>query len=308
MEPSALTYMHAFLFIQKLQEIAPVHIVAGNHDHKRSHRLSPLVTLRDVFGCALYLDQDHFDHEGVRYHVVPYLTLENHVDGREELKPFQRSGQDVLLAHGYAYGSEISTPPEHVLLPAAIMEDSRWGRIMLGHVHQHTPVDSEGVAYYSGPLQPLDYGEMRVKPGYWLHTLSPEGIWTTEDRRLPYRKFRKWEWDQGERSMDEISQIILKSLEGVDCEGMIGKVVLSGCDAEFRTSALPQRWSQVWHDQGGIHLEVDFKTRASQELLEGAYDSVPSKLDVAYYNYVEENSPELLEKAKTIFSSLSKES
>lgn len=295
MKPSTRARGEAFRFVSGLRRAGlPVLIISGNHDHAKTSALSPLVHLGEFFDCQLATGQTHFDFGDLRVHCLPFPAIADACEGRAPLRPLQftDAGTDVLVAHAYAHGTNVASPPETVLVPAPLLEDPRIALSMLGHIHQHVCLEEGGNAFYCGPLERLNWGEQTLEPSYWLHRVGEGRLQGSEsvrvaslgDPALP-RPFRLIRVQQADRTVDEVNRLVRSRL-GEGLEGAVVRIVVTDCDEQLRTSALPRTWQEEVRKRGGLSCDLSLKSVASEHVLDVELADPPTRLDEALRSFL----------------------
>lgn len=167
-------------------ERAQVVIMAGNHDY---------ISLRSNYREFPWSDRVHmfysmdpqvldFPEINTKVYGLSYLQRDISEALYDDLKPEDKNGYHILLAHG---GDEKNIPINKKKLQA-----SGFDYIALGHIHK-PEIISERMAY-SGSLEPLDKNETGER-GYIIGSLSKVTDFTTKTdiRFIPssHREYRK---------------------------------------------------------------------------------------------------------------------
>lgn len=303
--PSTRARSAAFRLVGDLRsEKIDVFIVAGNHDHAQSSTPSPLIHLDEFFGCALALEQTHFDVPGVRFHMLPYQALAGLSAGTELAKfDLLTSGRNVLVSHAYVSHPDLGSAPERVQLPLALAEDPAFDLVLLGHIHQHRRLGER--IYYCGALERLNIGEIDAPTGLWLHELHRDG--THVSRSVPLadlgvaglpRPMRMVNVTHAGCGLDELHQRVMGALAEQTTPGSVIQVRVRDADPDLRQSAHPRMWREEAARLGVIHAEVQLRSRPLEETLNAELAPLPSRLDEGYRDYLTANErPDLVELA-----------
>ncbi len=177
MSPEAIKMM-SDLFVG-LADIAPYHMILGNHDMnlKNSGRLDAISPIVE------YLDHPniHFHKyasvvevaDGIDLHVLSIVDPENW----QENLPEDRV--NIALYHGSVVGSVTDSGWMMTHGDISLDELEKYDYAMLGDIHKtDQKVDSEGRARYPGSLVQQNHGETNDK-GYLIWEIKDKKTWTT---------------------------------------------------------------------------------------------------------------------------------
>ena len=177
MSPEAIKTM-SDLFVG-LADIAPYHMILGNHDMnlKNSGRLDAISPIVE------YLDHPniHFHKyasvvevaDGIDLHVLSIVDPENW----QENLPEDRV--NIALYHGSVVGSVTDSGWMMTHGDISLDELEKYDYAMLGDIHKtDQKVDSEGRARYPGSLVQQNHGETNDK-GYLIWEIKDKKTWTT---------------------------------------------------------------------------------------------------------------------------------
>lgn len=177
LSPEAIRMMSE-LFVG-LADIAPYHMILGNHDMnlKNSGRLDAISPIVD------YLDHPniHFHKyasvvevaEGVDLHVLSIVDPEN---WQKEL-PEDRV--NIALYHGSVVGSVTDSGWMMTHGDISLDELEKYDYAMLGDIHKtNQKVDNDGRAKYPGSLVQQNHGESNDK-GYLIWDIQDKNTWST---------------------------------------------------------------------------------------------------------------------------------
>ena len=177
MSPEAIKMM-SDLFVG-LADIAPYHMILGNHDMnlKNSGRLDAISPIVD------YLDHPniHFHKyasvvevaDGVDLHVLSIVDPENWQ------KDLPEDRVNIALYHGSVVGSVTDSGWMMTHGDISLDELEKYDYAMLGDIHKtDQKVDKEGRAKYPGSLVQQNHGESNDK-GYLIWNIEDKNIWST---------------------------------------------------------------------------------------------------------------------------------
>jgi hypothetical protein len=290
--PHPVAIQHCHRFLRHLREAGiEVLIVGGNHDHKHTTQPSPLLLAEEFEGCHLFLEQGHWDFMGIRFHCLPFEAIaELQRSDDAQLAPFEWAGCNVLVAHAYADGANISSPPEDVKIPPRVLHDERFSGVLLGHVHEHTQLDPGGNAFYCGALDRLTFKEASLgqAPAFWVHEIDPnsgdalEGLSPAMHSRdvligtgdIKPRPFSTIIIEQDGMTLEELDQVVLSRLDSVLAEhpGAVVTLSIVGADPQLRSSAYRAQWLRHARSRSALWLEPDFQTRTLHELMDTQFE------------------------------------
>lgn len=190
----------------RLAEVAPVVMVAGNHDHpRRLEAVAPLLELgRVTVGAELARpDQGGVVRpvDGVRVAMIPFVSQRNIVRAADLMessgdvhgnKYAERmahivdalcsdlSGDDVNLVVGHVmvHGGEVGGGERaaHTVFDYSISAQSfpsSLSYVALGHLHRHQRMAAAAPVWYSGSPIQLDFGEVEQKKGVVVVEAEP---------------------------------------------------------------------------------------------------------------------------------------
>jgi DNA repair exonuclease SbcCD nuclease subunit len=292
--PHPVAIQHCHRFLRRLREAGiPVLLVGGNHDHKHTSQPSPLLLAQEFEDCVLFLQQGHWDYQGVRFHCLPFEAIAEL--GRSEdarLEPFEYAPCNVLVAHAYADGANISSPPEDIKVPPVVVHDPHFSGVLLGHVHEHTRLDVGGNAFYCGALDRLSFKEAATGklPAFWIHDLDPTSadaltgvpavmeshdiLIGTDD--IKPRPFAQIVIDQDIMTMEELDEIVRERIEHVlaDHPGAVLTLRIANADPQLRSSAYKTQWLKHARAHSALWLEPDFQTKTLHELMDTQFEDI----------------------------------
>ena len=177
MSPEAIKMMSE-LFVG-LADIAPYHMILGNHDMnlKNSSRLdaiSPIVEYLNHPNIRFHKHSDVIEvAPGIDLHVLSIVDPENW----QETLPEDRT--NIALYHGSVVGSVTDTGwmMTHGDIDMSTLEKYDYG--LLGDIHKtNQKVDKEGRARYPGSLVQQNHGESNDK-GYLIWEIQDKDTWKT---------------------------------------------------------------------------------------------------------------------------------
>ena len=177
MSPEAIKMM-SDLFIG-LADIAPYHMILGNHDMnlKNSGRLDAISPIVEYLG-----------HPNIRFHkysdvieVAPGIDLHvlSIVDPEKWQETLPKDRTNIALYHGSVVGSVTDTGwmMTHGDIDMATLEKYDYG--LLGDIHKtNQKVDKDGRARYPGSLVQQNHGESNDK-GYLIWEIEDKDTWKT---------------------------------------------------------------------------------------------------------------------------------
>ena len=178
MSPEAIKMM-SDLFIG-LADIAPYHMILGNHDMnlKNSGRLdaiSPIVEYLDHPNIHFHKYSDVVEvAPGIDLHILSIVDPENW----QETPASERT--NIALYHGSVVGSVTDTGwmMTHGDIDMATLEKYDYG--LLGDIHKtNQKIDKEGRARYPGSLVQQNHGESNDK-GYLIWEIEDKNTWSTK--------------------------------------------------------------------------------------------------------------------------------
>ncbi len=177
MSPEAIKMMSE-LFVG-LADIAPYHMILGNHDMnlKNSGRLdaiSPIV--------------DYLDHPNIHFHKYASVVevadgIDLHVlsivDPENWQKELPEDRVNIALYHGSVVGSVTDTGWMMTHGDISLDELEKYDYAMLGDIHKtDQKVDTDGRAKYPGSLVQQNHGETNDK-GYLIWDIEDKDVWST---------------------------------------------------------------------------------------------------------------------------------
>jgi len=177
LSPEAIRMMSE-LFVG-LADIAPYHMILGNHDMnlKNSGRLdaiSPIV--------------DYLEHPNIHFHkyasvveVAPGIDLHvlSIVDPENWQKQLPDDRVNIALYHGSVVGSVTDSGWMMTHGDISLEELEKYDYAMLGDIHKtDQKVDNDGRARYPGSLVQQNHGESNDK-GYLIWDIQDKNTWTT---------------------------------------------------------------------------------------------------------------------------------
>ena len=177
MSPEAIKMMSE-LFVG-LADIAPYHMILGNHDMnlKNSGRLdaiSPIV--------------EYLDHPNIHFHKYASVVevadgIDLHVlsivDPENWQKDLPEDRVNIALYHGSVVGSVTDSGWMMTHGDISLDELEKYDYAMLGDIHKtDQKVDKEGRARYPGSLVQQNHGESNDK-GYLMWEIQDKNIWST---------------------------------------------------------------------------------------------------------------------------------
>ena len=177
MSPEAIKMM-SDLFVG-LADIAPYHMILGNHDMnlKNSGRLdaiSPIV--------------DYLDHPNIHFHKYASVVevadgIDLHVlsivDPENWQKDLPEDRVNIALYHGSVVGSVTDSGWMMTHGDISLDELEKYDYALLGDIHKtDQKVDKEGRARYPGSLVQQNHGESNDK-GYLMWEIQDKNIWST---------------------------------------------------------------------------------------------------------------------------------
>lgn len=184
-----------------LAEVAPVLVVAGNHDSPaRLNAVSPLLEMGQISVVDTPIKPGdggviHMDDLGIKAAMLPFVSQRGivKVEDLMESDPDQHAGQysdrmnrivgalteemtpetvNILISHLTVFGAETGGGERraHIFgyaVPASVFP-GHLSYVALGHLHRQQKVPHAGQVWYSGsPLQ-LDFGEVDDRKGVLL--------------------------------------------------------------------------------------------------------------------------------------------
>ena len=177
LSPEAIKMMSE-LFVG-LADIAPYHMILGNHDMnlKNSGRLdaiSPIV--------------DYLDHPNIHFHKYASVVevadgIDLHVlsivDPENWKKDLPEDRVNIALYHGSVVGSVTDSGWMMTHGDISLDELEKYDYAMLGDIHKtNQKVDSDGRAKYPGSLVQQNHGESNDK-GYLMWDIQDKNTWST---------------------------------------------------------------------------------------------------------------------------------
>lgn len=204
--PSPAAEKLVYETLLSLAEIAPVVMVAGNHDHpRRLEAVAPLLELgRVMVGSALARPDEGGvvrPVEGVRVALIPFLSQRGIVTAADlmSLDPGEQgdkyadrmaaivgalnadlSADEVNLVAGHVmvHGGEIGGGERaaHTVFDYSIPAQtfpSELTYVALGHLHRHQRMPAAAPVWYSGSPMQLDFGEVDDRKGVMVVEAEP---------------------------------------------------------------------------------------------------------------------------------------
>jgi len=179
-------------FFKNLLEIAPVDLIAGNHDMNMSNQdrldaLTPIVnSVKDYgFGLTYY--------EKTGYHEVPGNPSPGIIYGVNSLlddKPYLRLTKDqkktgniyIALYHGSVQGCVLDNNFSLDNADVSMHTFENFDYVMLGDIHKRQSIRPDGTMWYPGSLIQQNHGE-ELEKGYLVWHIEPDNF-DVEFRRL----------------------------------------------------------------------------------------------------------------------------
>lgn len=201
----------------QLAEVAPVVIVAGNHDHpRRLEAVAPLLELGRVIVGAVLSRPDEGGVvrpiEGVRVAMIPFLSQRGIVTASDLMSQSAAeqggkyadrmaaiieafcaglSGDEVniVVSHLMVHGGELGGGERaaHTVFDYSVPAQSfptALTYVALGHLHRHQRMPAAAPVWYSGSPMQLDFGEVDDHKGVLLVDAEPGAPAKVEFRRL----------------------------------------------------------------------------------------------------------------------------
>jgi len=198
-----------------LSEVAPVVMVAGNHDHpRRLEAVAPLLELgRVTVGSVLARAEDGgvaHPVDDVRVAMLPFLSQRAIVtaadlmalDGDEHGGKYARrvasiveklcshmsiDTVNIVLGHVMVHGGDPGGGERHTMFDYSVSAQTfppTLSYVALGHLHRHQRMPATAPVWYSGsPLQ-LDFGEVEDAKGVLVLDVEPGLPASVEFRRI----------------------------------------------------------------------------------------------------------------------------
>ena len=181
-------------WFRSMAEIAPTHVILGNHDglisnKDRQDAISPIINAIAHKNLHLYKDSGNYKTpDGICWNVFSCFDEENW----DKVKP-QKGFINIALYHGAVRGSEIESDWEI----EGEVEASMFGGfdfVMLGDIHKRQYLDAAKTIAYPGSTIQQNYGEGLVK-GWLLWEITTVDSYTSRFIELKNRKpFVTLEW------------------------------------------------------------------------------------------------------------------
>lgn len=189
-------------FLRKLQKIAPVILMAGNHDIARNGATDLITPVlengKNLDTITYYKNSGIYDYDNIRFIVISRLDRVNPADIVEEWrrdKEGSKNKYNILLIHENVIGAKVVFSDSCQIMSdyGRIGDDiiEQFDYIMAGHIHDYQEFGSRRQGAYSGALFQQDIGESKDK-GFL--------IWNLETRE---REFIKIKNDFGFVRIDE---------------------------------------------------------------------------------------------------------
>jgi len=286
-------------FCQLFEEARiPLLAIGGNHDEAEgTGRYNALNFLQEHHRLRLYLDQSYIDIADVRLHLVSYRVLSRAQRGRGEIAPiaFSADKPNILVAHGYAPGLGVPVIPEgtETMIPSEWLTDPRFSLCLLGHIHHHGEIADH--VFYSGSSERRNFGEAHERPGFYLHTVEPDGSATSESvfidqlgAGLP-RPMIEHELDTEKLTTSEVAQAVEKMIDAAP-PGAMMRVLLHNVSSELDRSRSRMDWERRHRKAGGFSFEAAVRTRRVSELLDVTFVEPPEDVGKGLLDFVAEQS------------------
>lgn len=273
--------------------------ITGNHDHSTTE-LTPIIHLSERFGAFVAHEQGHVDVGDVRFHQLPFRSIEAHVTGERPFAPFDfaEGKPNVLVAHSSVRGDNIPrgvAEHDRIMLPDEVLHDPRFSVVLLGHIHMDIQVDDGGNAFYPGTLERLDWNEALETPGYYVHTLEGRELVRSErvpssSLGVPYlpRPFFDLRVSQDGRTVDQIHTLVMQRIRDGHVAGAIGRITVTDADEMLRSSEYKKRWTEEFKARGGFHCApAKVTSSTTEEALDVELSqNVPASMDEAFASYL----------------------
>lgn len=300
---------------RRLAAVAPVVVIAGNHELPRSRKeacwldlLAGTENLHVVTNNYEVIRPKSLD--GVNIHAVPHDVLKE-ID--QSVVVPSPSGLNILTSHGVATGSELflrSLGREYAIEADTLLRD--WKYVALGHWHRQGPVNlgATGVRqniWYAGSPENMGFRDLRdngEQRGYLRVTVEDDGTCQVVPVQIPTRSmFRLPVLEGAGLESGEIAEALVARVQGAEIEGAVVGQVVTGVGRDL--------WSLVdvakvrGSAKGALHYEITVKYPLV-ELGEpgargdgmGAFEAA-AKAEVAKL-VPESLQPAVLEKAKAL--------
>lgn len=201
----------------QLAEVAPVVMVAGNHDHpRRLEAVAPLLDLgRVTVGAALARPEEGGvvrPVDGVRVAMIPFLSQRGIVTASDLMSTTadEQGGKyadrmaaiiealcaglspdevNIVVGHLMVHGGEVGGGERaaHTVFDYSVPAQSfptALSYVALGHLHRHQRMPAAAPVWYSGSPMQLDFGEIDDHKGVLLVEAEPGVPARVEFRRL----------------------------------------------------------------------------------------------------------------------------
>lgn len=269
----------------------PVVIMPGNHDQAEGEKTFPMLELLAEEGIDVYLGQTTLDFPEARLHLVPFRALSRSLRGKDlDEFDFAKDKANVLVSHGAVDAPGIFE--ESVMIPKLWIEDPRFALVMLGHIHQHRQINER--TFYSGAVEHLGFGEIKEKPGFWIHELNETGLVESTSvlikdlgvKGVP-RPMVELKVECGNRPIETVEREALELIRSAPA-GALAKVKLVNVSAVFQQSRMRLDWENEFRARGGLNLEVEAQTRAIGEYFDPEFPIVPTNVADAFQEFLAE--------------------
>jgi exonuclease SbcD len=262
----------ALAFCERFRDAGiPLIVIGGNHDHAEGEASRSMLELLRHAGATIVLDQQTIEVAGACLHLIPFRVLSRAACGRAEVSAFEFSAElpNILVAHAATQAPGIA--PEEVVIPREWLNDKRFSLCLLGHIHQHRQLNPR--AFYAGAVERLGYGERNETPGFWIHTVHPEGGVESQSISiaslgvpLTPRPMQQHHLDGSGKTLEELDRAARALLDD-KIPGALIRLVVCGVTAAFSRSRLRQEWADAFREAGAAHLDVVTEMRSVAEAL-----------------------------------------
>jgi len=204
--PTPVAEQIAWRGLLDLAEVAPVLVIAGNHDNPaRLDAVAPLLEMGRIIACSQPFPPDRggvvsYDDLGIKVAMLPFVSQRGVVRAEQIMgsDPDQHAGVyedrikrligaltadmttdmvNLLVGHLTVHGAQEGGGERqaHIFgyaVPASVFP-GHLSHVALGHLHRQQKVPHGGSVWYSGsPLQ-LDFGEVEDRKGALLVEAAP---------------------------------------------------------------------------------------------------------------------------------------